>query len=72
MADGFCQRCQGRRPLSELRREWSGLRVCRDCWDPRHPQEAVRAKPDRQYVRNPAPEPADVFVEPTAQQASDL
>lgn len=69
----ICQRCGFKRHANELRREWTGLRVCRECWDPRHPQELVQARADRQAVPAGAlPEPADVFVEPTAQTASTL
>jgi len=48
-----CQRC-GRDYLSnQLRREWTGLRVCTgedtsDCYDPRHPLDSLRGKKDRQ------------------------
>ena len=33
---GCCQRCDRKRRLNDLCKEWSGLRVCRDtCRDPR-------------------------------------
>jgi hypothetical protein len=31
---GQCQRCASKFRLNELMVEWSGLRVCRDCFDP--------------------------------------
>lgn len=43
-----CDRCGFNFKASELRKEWTGLRVCRDCWEPRHPQDFVRGVPDRQ------------------------
>lgn len=65
-------RCAAKKHVSELRKEWTGLKVCGDCWEPRHPQDKVRAVPDPQRVPNASPEPADVFVAPTAQTASTL
>lgn len=45
----ICDRCGFERHASKLRREWTGLRVCGDtCWEPRHPQERLRGKADRQ------------------------
>ena len=59
-----CDRCGCEYLSGQLRKEWTGLRVCsgadtNGCWEPRHPQEAVRGKSDRQappWVR-PVPEP---------------
>jgi len=39
------------------------LYTCRKCFDPRHPQEFVRAKADKQTPQHISPEPADVFIE---------
>jgi hypothetical protein len=70
---GICPRCGLKHNISFFRREWTGVRVCKDCWDPRHPQMDVRGVPDRQRVPGgPLPEPADVFVEPTAQRGDTL
>jgi hypothetical protein len=44
---------------TDLREEWTGLRVCRICWDPKHPQLSVKGREDKQappWVR-PEPEP---------------
>lgn len=43
-----CDRCGFDYLNTELRKEWTGLRVCNKCWDPRHPQEYLRGKADRQ------------------------
>jgi len=60
---GICQRCSFKFRLNCLKIEWSGLRVCGDCWDPLpdtmtppvvYPEGLAR--PDA------APEPPDVFV----------
>lgn len=41
-----CQRCGVTRYASEIRKEWTGLRVCSRCWEPRHPQDFVRGRKD--------------------------
>lgn len=43
-----CDRCGFTFKARQLRKEWNGLRVCGDCWEPRHPQDSLRGKPDRQ------------------------
>lgn len=32
---GQCRRCAFVGRLSDFREEWTGGRVCKDCWDPR-------------------------------------
>ena len=42
-----CDRCGITYLRSECQYDWEGLLVCsRGCWEPRHPQEFVRAVPD--------------------------
>lgn len=43
-----CDRCGQTFRASRMRAEWTGLRVCRSCWEPRHPQETIRGKKDKQ------------------------
>jgi hypothetical protein len=43
-----CDRCGFWFKARQLRKEWNGLRVCGDCWEPRHPQDFVKGKADRQ------------------------
>lgn len=50
-----CDRCGFAYYSGQLRREWTGLMTCTgpgtaDCWEERHPQDFVRARPDRQSV----------------------
>ncbi len=57
-----CDRCGAKRKGSELRKQWNGWMVCPEHWEPRHPQDFVRAvkeNPTPEFVRNPP----DVFVE---------
>lgn len=56
-----CQRCGFDYHSSEIRLEWSGLRVCKDCWEPRQRQDFIKAKPDRQAPPWTAPQSPEVF-----------
>jgi hypothetical protein len=58
-----CDRCDGRYKLKELRREVVKgrnyeLLVCKECWDPDHPQLHLGEFPvdDPQGLRNPRPD----------------
>lgn len=44
----ICDRCGFRYRASELKRNWQGLRVCQEDFEPRNSQEFVRGvKPDK-------------------------
>jgi len=59
----ICDRCGFEYASYELKKEWQGLMVCSSCYETRHPQDFVRAVPDRQGVPWTRPEPEDVFNE---------
>jgi len=46
--NALCDRCGFKYKACQLRKEWTGLRVCQECWEPRHPQDHVRGKKDHQ------------------------
>lgn len=61
-----CQRCEKEILDDEARREWNGLIVCEECWEPRHSQEFVRAPKEKIAATGLVnPEPEDTFVEVT-------
>lgn len=57
-----CDRCGFNYRNTQLRLEWTGLRVCHDCFDERHPQDLIVARPDRQAPPWVRPEPVLSFV----------
>jgi len=59
----ICDVCGFRKRASETSKRWDGLMVCREDWEPRHPQDHVRGRIDRQTVPDPRSEPADVFID---------
>lgn len=61
--NAICDRCGFECKSYQLSQEWTGLMVCKDCWEPRHPQDTIKGVPDRQALPWTRPEPADVFHE---------
>ena len=37
-AVGLCDRCAFEYPLKDLKKEWTGFKVCSECFEPKHPQ----------------------------------
>jgi len=60
--NGICEECGKKFKMSKLRQTWEGLWTCNKCWDPRHPQERVRAKADIQTPAETSGEPDDEFI----------
>lgn len=63
---GECARCGFKKNLRDLRKEWTGLRVCSACFDPK-PEEMKplpRFKPEGLPRKNAAPETEPIFIEP--------
>ena len=60
----ICDACGFQKRASETFKRWDGLMVCAEDWEPRHPQDFVRGRTDRQTVPNPRPEPLATYVGP--------
>lgn len=63
-AKGVCQRCGFTYKLSQIKKEWTGLRVCPECRDPK-PQDRrpPPVRPEGMVKPNASPPPPDDFVE---------
>ncbi len=62
---GSCQRCGQTKFTNQLRLEWSGLRVCSPCWDPRPPQlSPPNIYPEGLPVPDASPFPGVSFIDP--------
>lgn len=48
-----CQRCSFDIRAKDIRKEWTGLLVCPECWEPRHTLDVIRSKPDRESPKGP-------------------
>ena len=60
--NAWCQRHGGKVKAEDLRLEWDGLRVCKACFELRHPQDMVRGVVDLMGVPWSAPEGQDEFI----------
>jgi len=65
-----CQRTGFRVPRGTLLLEWTGLWVCPEVWEARHPNERDRGRSHERAHEPGNPEPDDVFVGTVT--ASDL
>ena len=55
-AVGLCDRCGFEYKLHSLKKEWNGLKTCRECFEPKHPQlEPHTAPADPQAIYQPRP-----------------
>lgn len=60
--NAVCADCGRKRKASELKKNWKGFYVCSEHWEPRHPQDFVRAMPEEQSPSWTQAPPADTFV----------
>ena len=68
----ICDRSGFKIRSSDSRREWNGSIVHKHFFEPRHPQDLVKGKPDKQNVINPRPESADHFLGANEVTSDDL
>ena len=62
-AFGISDRSGFRYRLNTMRKEWNGLLVGPDEWEPKHPQLEPRRRPtDPQALRDPRPDGAELIV----------
>jgi NAD-dependent SIR2 family protein deacetylase len=53
----ICDQCGQRYPYSVLKKEWTGFKVCPECYEPKHPQlEPKRGINEPIAVYDPRPE----------------
>ena len=53
--NAICDQCGGKFKASALKKDWQGFYMCQSCWEPRHPQDFVKAPQDIQtpaWTRN--------------------
>src|SRR6478735_8128473 len=60
--NAICQRCGFKHKASDMKLEWTGLRVCEECFELRHPQDLIQVREDYPATPWSSPEQADVFV----------
>ena len=75
--NAICDCCGFEYKSGQLRLQWNNLRTCigpgtNGCWEPRHPQEAMRGKRDDQSLPWARPEPPEVTLGTNEVRAEDL
>lgn len=60
--NAICDVCGFKYKASELTRRWDGLMVCKEDYEPRHPQDFIRPIPDQQKLEWTRPEATDTFI----------
>lgn len=58
----ICDTCGFKFKASETRKDWRGMRVCQEDYEPKHPQLMIRVPEDNPAVPWARPEKEDVFV----------
>lgn len=60
---GICDRCGFQYALNALRKEWTGFKVCFECYEPKHPQlEPRRTVDDPIALFEPRPDRPQAMV----------
>jgi hypothetical protein len=70
--NAICDLCGFKYKLSQLRKRWDGLMVCRMDWEIEQPQNRIRINAERQRRVEGRPEPTDRFLAVNEVQAEDL
>ena len=59
----ICDRCGYQYPYLDLKKEWNGLFVCPECFEPKHPQlDPPYSRPDPEALQNPRPDREEPIV----------
>ena len=67
--NAVCFECGRKRKASTMKKHWQGHMVCPEHWEPRHPQDFVRAGKAETPPAWTQPMPEDVFVDNGIPQA---
>lgn len=61
----ICDTCGRKFKASATKKQWDGLITCLECYDPRHPQDFVRGRRERQAPSWVRPEKTITFLRDT-------
>ena len=67
-----CDKSGYKVPASQTVMEWTGMRVWRKYYEPRHPQDLLPPPQPTRAVRDARPPPTDVFVTTNEVTVDDL
>ena len=62
-SQAICDRCGYQYPYLDLKKEWNGLFVCQECFEPKHPQlDPPYSRPDPEALQNPRPDREEPII----------
>jgi len=61
-SNSLCDCCGFKFKHSQLRKRWDGAMVCSADWEPRHPQDSIKIRGERNNVKDARPEPEYRFL----------
>jgi|TARA_R110002124_G_scaffold8160_6_gene44573 hypothetical protein len=65
---GICDRCGQQYDYLSLRKEWTGFKVCSECYEPKAPQLQPHAPPpDPQALKDPRVDRIEPFTVPVGE-----
>ncbi len=70
--NAICDVCGFEYKGSELRKRWDNAMVCNKDWEPRHPQDLIKPRSEKNHVKDARPEPEPHFVAIGENTAGDL
>ncbi len=71
-SNAICDCCGFKFKQSALRKRWDGAMVCRADFELRHPQDSLKARPERNNVKDARPEPEYRFLSANEISGDDL
>lgn len=71
-SNGICDVCGWKMKQSQLRKRWDGAMVCDKDFEHRHPQDSLKAIPEKNNIRDARPQPEPRFLQPGEVTADDL
>lgn len=70
--NAICDVCGFKFKGSQLKKRWDGAMVCSDDFERRHPQDFIKARPERNNVKDARVEPTPRFLAVNEVQPEDL
>jgi len=61
-AKAVCDCCGFHFKQSQLKKRWDGAMVCKDDWEPQHPQDNIRPRTERNKFKDARYEPEYRFL----------
>lgn len=71
-SNAICDSCGFKFKQSQLKKRWDGAMVCSADWEPRHPQDSLKARPERNNIKDARPVPEYRFLAVGEITAADL